>query len=85
MCLLHTPYLKQFFRVLYDSDGKKQKIAKEMQYLFNSDPNVSVVRPQGFKKTVSKEIPEFAGFDQCDAQEFLTFLFNHLNEDLTRT
>lgn len=42
------------------------------------------MRPFELKKTVNKELPEFSGFDQCDAQEFLTYFLNRMSEDLNR-
>ena len=43
-----------------------------------------VVKPFNLKKAVNKEIPEFQGFEQCDAQEFLTYFLNKISEDLNR-
>ena len=43
-----------------------------------------VVKPFSMKKQVNKELPEFSGFDQCDAQEFLTYFLNRMSEDLVR-
>lgn len=42
------------------------------------------MKPFNLKKAVNKELPDFSGFDQCDAQEFLTFFLNQLSEDLNR-
>lgn len=41
-----------------------------------------MVKPFNLKKAVNKELPDFSGFDQCDAQEFLTYFLNRLSEDL---
>jgi ubiquitin C-terminal hydrolase len=57
-------------------------MTKEMANLYKHTKGV--VRPFNLKKAVSKELPEFSGFDQCDAQEFLTFFLNQMSEDLNR-
>mmetsp|Transcript_30703 Transcript_30703/g.93847 ORF Transcript_30703/g.93847 Transcript_30703/m.93847 type:complete len:633 (-) Transcript_30703:272-2170(-) len=42
------------------------------------------VSPDDFKAVVSRCAPVFAGFEQHDAHEFLTFLLDALHEDLNR-
>lgn len=42
------------------------------------------VVPAAFKKIVERRAPQFVGYDQQDAQEFLTFLLDGLHDDLSR-
>ena len=42
------------------------------------------IRPSALKKVVSKELSPFAGYEQHDAQEFLTYFLDKLSEDLNR-
>ena len=63
---------------------KSSKITKELANLFNESEEKELVRPFAMKKAIDKELPDFAGFDQCDAQEFLTYFLNRLSEDLIR-
>jgi len=42
------------------------------------------VNPKFFKKTLSKDISQFAGYEQQDSQEFLQFLLDTLHEDLNK-
>ena len=46
--------------------------------------NKPIVKPFYMKKAVNKELTMFNGFEQCDAQEFLTFFLNKIAEDLQR-
>jgi len=67
-CLLHAPYLRHFFiNNMYQGflHSKSSKITKEMANLFKETKKL--VKPFGLKKSVNKELPDFAGFDQCDA------------------
>ncbi len=40
--------------------------------------------PAGFKDTVGRHLPQFAGRDQQDNSEFLTALLDRLHEDLNQ-
>eukprot|EP00947_MAST-08B_sp_MAST-8B-sp1_P004126 g4126.t1 len=42
------------------------------------------IRPGTFKAKVSSFAPQFSGYEQHDAQEFLAFLLDGLHEDLNR-
>ncbi|KUJ19216.1 UCH-domain-containing protein [Mollisia scopiformis] len=44
----------------------------------------STVTPRSFKNTVGKYAPSFSGYGQQDSQEFLGFLLDGLQEDLSR-
>lgn len=48
------------------------------------DTTRSVVEPSSFKRSLSKFAPQFAGFQQHDAQEFLAYLLDGIHEDLNR-
>ena len=56
--------------------------AKLMKELWSG--KVSVVAPVDFKKTIGEFAEQFAGYQQQDSQEFMSFLMDGLHEDLNR-
>lgn len=48
------------------------------------DPPPSVFAPRQFKHTIGRHAPQFSGYGQQDSQEFLGFLLDGLQEDLSR-
>lgn len=48
------------------------------------DPPPTSVAPRQFKNTIGKYAPSFSGYAQQDSQEFLGFLLDGLQEDLSR-
>jgi ubiquitin C-terminal hydrolase len=57
---------------------KKKKTAGE------TPAKAIVVNPKAFKKMLGKFASQFEGYEQEDAQEFLSFLMDGLHEDLNR-
>ena len=47
-------------------------------------PTPPQVIPREFKRTIGEFQPQFAGYDQQDSQEFMSFLLDGLHEDLNR-
>ena len=43
-----------------------------------------ILNPSKFKRSVSRWAPQFAGYEQHDSSELLTFLLDGLHEDLNR-
>ncbi|KAI2637370.1 UCH-domain-containing protein [Xylaria nigripes] len=48
------------------------------------DPPSTAVAPRQFKNTIGRHAPQFSGYGQQDSQEFLGFLLDGLQEDLSR-
>ncbi|KAI8635070.1 UCH-domain-containing protein [Xylariaceae sp. FL1651] len=48
------------------------------------DSAPSAVTPRQFKNTIGRHAPQFSGYGQQDSQEFLGFLLDGLQEDLSR-
>jgi ubiquitin carboxyl-terminal hydrolase 4/11 len=48
------------------------------------DPPPNTIIPRYFKNTIGKYAPSFSGYGQQDSQEFLGFLLDGLQEDLSR-
>ncbi|KAI1375036.1 UCH-domain-containing protein [Hypoxylon crocopeplum] len=48
------------------------------------DSSPSSVSPRHFKNTIGRYAPQFSGYGQQDSQEFLGFLLDGLQEDLSR-
>ncbi|KAI0439249.1 hypothetical protein F4803DRAFT_52004 [Xylaria telfairii] len=48
------------------------------------DPPPSSIAPRQFKNTIGRHAPQFSGYGQQDSQEFLGFLLDGLQEDLSR-
>lgn len=54
-----------------------------LEDIYRDPPQTSVV-PRYFKNTIGKYAPSFSGYGQQDSQEFLGFLLDGLQEDLSR-
>lgn len=54
-----------------------------LEEIYREPPPTSVV-PRYFKNTIGKYAPSFSGYGQQDSQEFLGFLLDGLQEDLSR-
>ncbi|KAI0105423.1 hypothetical protein GGR51DRAFT_187146 [Nemania sp. FL0031] len=50
----------------------------------HKDPPPSSFAPRQFKHTIGRHAPQFSGYGQQDSQEFLGFLLDGLQEDLSR-
>ncbi|KAI0200416.1 hypothetical protein F4808DRAFT_159003 [Astrocystis sublimbata] len=50
----------------------------------HKDPPPSSFAPRQFKNTIGRHAPQFSGYGQQDSQEFLGFLLDGLQEDLSR-
>ncbi|KAI1429243.1 hypothetical protein F5Y12DRAFT_727337 [Xylaria sp. FL1777] len=48
------------------------------------DPPPGAIAPRQFKTTIGRHAPQFSGYGQQDSQEFLGFLLDGLQEDLSR-
>ncbi len=67
--------------------GMGGRIAKAMALLVQrmwAEDNVAFVVPRGVKEVISDFAPQFEGYRQHDAQEFLAFLLDGLHEDLNQ-
>ncbi|KAF3769958.1 hypothetical protein M406DRAFT_348971 [Cryphonectria parasitica EP155] len=73
----------------YDNPlGHGGNVARAYAYLlgmiYKKDSPPSSVTPRNFKDTVGRYAPQFSGWSQQDTQEFLGFLLDGLQEDLSR-
>lgn len=68
--------------VLGDRGEVVDEFAVILKALWNGQ--YKCITPRDFKNTVGKYAPMFAGFDQHDSQEFLTFLLDQLHEGLNK-
>lgn len=50
----------------------------------HKNPAPTAVAPRQFKNTIGRHAPQFSGYGQQDSQEFLGFLLDGLQEDLSR-
>lgn len=68
--------------------GHKGEVANAYAHLLNmiykKSSGQGSVSPRTFKETVGRHAPQFAGWAQQDTQEFLGFLLDGLQEDLSR-
>ena len=67
--------------------GNNGHVAQAYQALLEDiykDPAPTSVAPRHFKTTIGRYAPSFSGWGQQDSQEFLGFLLDGLQEDLSR-
>lgn len=50
----------------------------------HKNPPPTAIAPRQFKNTIGRHAPQFSGYGQQDSQEFLGFLLDGLQEDLSR-
>jgi len=96
-CLINTPMLSQYFenKYLYDlntegSWGMVGKLAVAFSELVieihkSERGGPHQVAPRAFKRIIGDFAPTFAGWNQHDAQEFLSIFLSGLSEDVNRT
>lgn len=93
-CLANTPLLREYFlcsQHLRESNERsksnsKGKLAQEFGSVFLElwSAKSCVVSPRDLKRTIDQFAPQFAGYEQHDAQEFMDFLLEALHDDLNR-
>uniref|UniRef100_A0A7S3G2Q2 Ubiquitin carboxyl-terminal hydrolase n=1 Tax=Palpitomonas bilix TaxID=652834 RepID=A0A7S3G2Q2_9EUKA len=77
----------RFYEVVRREGGMKGVLAVEFRHLIKSmrsekEMGGKVITPARIKAVVERWAPQFRGFDQHDAQEFLRFLLDGLHTDL---
>jgi ubiquitin carboxyl-terminal hydrolase 4/11/15 len=66
------------------NDGEVARAYASLLAEMYQDPPPGSVRPTRFKSTIGRYAPSFSGYGQQDSQEFLGFLLDGLQEDLSR-
>eukprot|EP00930_Biecheleria_cincta_P011970 TRINITY_DN11519_c0_g1_i2.p1 TRINITY_DN11519_c0_g1~~TRINITY_DN11519_c0_g1_i2.p1 ORF type:complete len:2103 (+),score=364.03 TRINITY_DN11519_c0_g1_i2:537-6311(+) len=94
-CMVNTPLVREYFlssQYLRDvnekgTSGCKGKLAQEFGQVTNDiwAGKSSVISPRNLKRTIDQFAPQFAGYEQHDAQELLAFVLEGLHEDLNRS
>ncbi|KAL1568811.1 ubiquitinyl hydrolase 1 [Salvia divinorum] len=92
-CLVHTPYLVNYFFQNYSNEINKQNplgMRGELALAFGEllrklwSSGRTPVAPRVFKGKLARFAPQFSGYNQHDSQELLAFLLDGLHEDLNR-
>mmetsp|Transcript_48065 Transcript_48065/g.112321 ORF Transcript_48065/g.112321 Transcript_48065/m.112321 type:complete len:2082 (-) Transcript_48065:260-6505(-) len=92
-CLANTPLLREYFlsmQFLRDftdrRSGCKGRLAEEFGHVVAElwGGKTTCVTPRNLKRTIDHVAPQFAGYEQHDAQELLAFFLEGLHEDLNR-
>ncbi|KAG6405437.1 hypothetical protein SASPL_133026 [Salvia splendens] len=92
-CLVHTPYLVDYFFQDYSNELNKQNplgMHGELALAFGEllrklwSSGRTPVAPRVFKGKLACFAPQFSGYNQHDSQELLAFFLDGLHEDLNR-
>jgi len=93
-CLSNTSLLTHYFlKDMHEQElnrenplGTGGKLANAYGRLMKEmwSGNYTVVVPSEFKQTIGQFAPQFAGYQQQDSQELMSFLLDGLHEDLNR-
>lgn len=93
-CMVNTPLMKEYFlstQYLRDINEKgfgcKGRLAEEFGHVLTdiwAGKNTALT-PRNLKRTIDQFAPQFAGYEQHDAQELLAFFLDGLHEDLNRS
>lgn len=92
-CLANTPLMREYFlstRHLRDLNdrgtGCKGMLAEEFGTVLGElwSAKSAHFSPRNLKRTIDQFAPQFAGYEQHDAQELLAFFLDGLHEDLNR-
>eukprot|EP01087_Luapelamoeba_hula_P004534 TRINITY_DN1447_c0_g2_i5.p1 TRINITY_DN1447_c0_g2~~TRINITY_DN1447_c0_g2_i5.p1 ORF type:complete len:925 (+),score=112.97 TRINITY_DN1447_c0_g2_i5:99-2873(+) len=94
-CLLMTPQLLRYFiQDLYLADinqsnpmSTKGALAKQFGQLMKQlwGGKYTIIVPRDFKNTLGRFAPQFLGYQQQDAQEFLAYVLDGIHEDLNQS
>eukprot|EP00931_Biecheleriopsis_adriatica_P059602 TRINITY_DN35688_c0_g1_i2.p1 TRINITY_DN35688_c0_g1~~TRINITY_DN35688_c0_g1_i2.p1 ORF type:complete len:2117 (+),score=462.65 TRINITY_DN35688_c0_g1_i2:173-6523(+) len=94
-CMVNTPLVREYFlssQYLRDVNERgtsccKGRLAQEFGQVMSEvwAGKSMVLSPRNLKRTIDQFAPQFAGYEQHDAQELLDFVLEGLHEDLNRT
>lgn len=91
-CLMHTPLVSSYFTSgLYKNHINKKKGEETLAEIISEfaceyeKANYPAKLLWKIKSAIEKFVPHFQGYDQHDAQEFLSMLIDRLNDELTIT
>lgn len=89
-CLAHTPhFIEAFLGIPFSEFNRKSKLAGQFAASFASllrlmRESRNSVSPDQFKVLIGRFAPQFRGYSQQDAHEFLRFTLDGLHQDLNR-
>ena len=87
-CVFATAPLTQWFLENFPKTSalRKQRIAESYASLLDEARRAkgSAIVPRALKDQISKVAPQFLGYGQQDAQEFLRFLLDGIHNELNR-
>jgi len=92
-CLANTPLFREYFLSMHflrdvndKRTGCKGRLAEEFGHVVGElwGGKTTCVTPRNLKRTIDQFAPQFAGYEQHDAQELLAFFLDGLHEDLNR-
>lgn len=83
-CMLHSPLVSSVLNTNNFPKADASNILAKFSNLISEiqSSNARIINPNKLKEAINKSVPQFADFDQHDAQEFLTFLLSTLNDEM---
>lgn len=86
-CIFATPSLNDYFTDPQYKRSVQKPLSTsyaDLVKLISSSQNSAVLNPSDLKQAIQRKAPQFSGYQQQDAQEFLRYFLDGMSEELNR-